>query len=342
MEHIKSVKNDSIKDFNKRFSYELILSEIESNTSPCDDVNTAIHEVALLRSFLKKIGKKFDFTLGISGTHPTGNPSKQNFVKNESYNWVRNQLKEYARQNMTFSTHIHIGLTNGNDIIQITNALRCWIAPLFALSINSPFFNGLNTGMFSSRYFQFGNFPRTNIPHYLHSMDDYITLINSLKDANSISKHRHIWWKIRPHIDFGTIEFRMFDAQRSLKNVRTLAAISQALVHKIYNEIKNGKKIPDYNLEFLNDALWKVARFGLEGTIINPITQKPEKMKDYIYRMIDYVDSSLLYFNNEFAKKNVVTILDNNTEAEQQLDIYNKSDINKLKMFLIDNVQYDV
>ena len=344
MDLINNTNDQKIPNFNKRFSFELILSEIESNTSPHLDVNSAISEVSYLRKFLKKVGKDLDFSIGISGTHPTGNPSHQKFIKNDSYRWVRTQMKEYARQNMTFSTHVHIGLKDPEMIIKVTNALRCWIAPLLALSVNSPFFNNLNTGMMSSRIFQFGVFPRTNIPSYIDDMNKYLEIIDKLKSNKSIEKPRHIWWKIRPHVDFGTVEFRMFDAQRSLSNVKMLAALSQALVHKIYTEIKNGKDFKDYNMEYLNDGLWKAASTGLNSSIINPISEKKESMKNYVNRMLEYLDTSLVYFDNVEVKKIVSFILDGNTEAEIQLKLYNnkKNNIEKLKNFLIQDVQYDL
>ena len=253
-------------------------------------------------------------------------------------------MKEYARQNMTFSTHVHIGLNDPEMIIKITNALRCWIAPLLAISTNSPFFNNINTGMMSSRTFQFGVFPRTNIPNYIDNMNQYLELINNLKSNKSIEKPRHIWWKIRPHVDFGTVEFRMFDAQRSLSNVKMLAALSQALVHKIYTEITNGKVFKNYNMEYLNDGLWKAASTGLNSSIINPVTEKKETMKNYVNRMLEYLDSSLVYFDNVEVKKIVSYILDGNTEAEIQLKLYNnkENNIEQLKRFLIQDVQYDL
>jgi len=344
MELINKTNIKEIPNFHKRFSYELILSEIETNTSPHLDLNNAISELSYLRKFLKKAGEELDFSIGISGTHPTADPLDQKFIENDSYRWVRAQMKEYARQNMTFSTHVHIGLNDPEMIIKITNALRCWIAPLLAISTNSPFFNNINTGMMSSRTFQFGVFPRTNIPNYIDNMNQYLELINNLKSNKSIEKPRHIWWKIRPHVDFGTVEFRMFDAQRSLSNVKMLAALSQALVHKIYTEITNGKVFKNYNMEYLNDGLWKAASTGLNSSIINPVTEKKETMKNYVNRMLEYLDSSLVYFDNVEVKKIVSYILDGNTEAEIQLKLYNnkENNIEQLKRFLIQDVQYDL
>ena len=149
--------------------------------------------------------------------------------------------------------HLIIAVKNLDEAIRITNSLRRWTAPLLALSANSPFFEGVNTGFKSSRTMNFGNFPRTHIPPKLTSSDDFLNLISVLKEAKSIAKDRHIWWKIRPHTDFGTIEFRMCDAQRDIGRVKMLAAICQALVYQSSLDLKRGVLEEDYNYELLLD-----------------------------------------------------------------------------------------
>ena len=153
----------------QRFSYELIQSEIESNTSVCLTVEEAIKEVLELRNYLKLMGEKYDYKLGISGTHPTALPSNQKFIDNDAYNWVKDNLQYYASRNITFSNHFHVAINNLDDALKITNNLRKWTAPLLALSANSPFFEGVNTGFRSARTMNFGNFPRTHIPPKIKS-----------------------------------------------------------------------------------------------------------------------------------------------------------------------------
>ena len=133
-EIIESVSNK------ERYSYELLLSEIETNTPICDTVDQSIEFLAKQRTELKKIGDKEDFKIGISGTHPTAKAVDQKFVSNDSYNWVADQLKYYAKRNITFSTHIHISVDDPERAIKITNATRRWIPALLAISTNSPFF----------------------------------------------------------------------------------------------------------------------------------------------------------------------------------------------------------
>jgi len=323
-----------------RYSYELLLSEIEANTKICNTVDDAIEEISNHRTELRDIGKQVGCLIGISGTHPTALPMEQLFVDNPSYNWVSSELKYYAKRNITFSTHIHIGLNNPEKTIMVCNSLRRWIAPLLALSINSPFFEGHLTGMCSSRTFQFSTFPRTEIPNFINSYKDYLKIIDNYVQTKSIEKARQIWWKIRPHIEYGTVEFRMCDAQRSLTNVKILAALAQALVRTIY--IENDFKNCLYKSEYLNDSLWKASRFGLDCKLIDPGTEKVVIMKEFIKNMYEYCAESLSYFNNNDIIEKIKFILDDNTEYHKQINIYKNDGMNSLKSFLINDVEYSL
>lgn len=327
--------DSNLKD---RFSYELILSEFESNTSINDNLSDCMTEISLLRNTVKNLALKDNFRIGISGTHPTTKTDNQTFVENDSYNWVSDQLKYYATKNITFSIHVHIGLDDKDKLIKVTNTLRRWIAPLLALSTNSPFFEGQDTGMLSSRTFQFGLFPRTEIPSFLKSYKDYENLIDNYMKTETISKSRQIWWKIRPHYDFNTIEFRVCDVQRSLKNTEMIIAIVQSLVRTI---VKNNDYDFDYCYEYLTDALWKASSKNLLCNVIDPHNNKIVTMNEMINNMILYCKDSLEYFGNTHIINYVNDILKNGTEANMQIAVYNEHGFKKLKKYLMNSVEYN-
>ena len=330
-------------DIKSRFSYELIQSEIESNTSVCSTVNEAIEELLYLRNYLKKTGEKYNYKLGISGTHPTALPLDQKFINNEAYNWVKDNLKYYASRNITFSNHFHIGINDLSKAIKITNSLRRWTAPLLALSANSPFFEGVNTGFKSSRTMSFGNFPRTHIPPKINSEKHFFDLISTLKSSGSIAKDRHIWWKIRPHTDYGTIEFRMCDAQRSIARVKMLAAICQALVYQSYIDLENNQLEEDYDYELLLDSLWKACRFDLDSKIANFTEKGIISIRNSILDMINYIKDALVYFDNLDIVDIVHDVLNIGTEHDFQMSVYLKNNkMEDLKIYLMNNVEYDL
>ncbi len=328
---------DSLKE---RFSYELILSEIEINTSVNANVQDAVNEIATLRQFTRKLGEKLGFQIGISGTHPTAICKDQSFVKNDSYNWVADQLNFYARRNVTFALHIHIAVPDKDAAIHISNALRRWIAPLLALSTNSPYFEGEFTGIRSSRTFQFGIFPRTNIPVMFDNFEKYQQIVENYLNTNTIEKPRQIWWKLRPHFDYGTIEFRISDVQRSLKKVEMFTALAQALVYQANQEYEQGTLNESFNLEYLNDALWKAARFPFDKQLIDPLSIEISSMTDQINKMSAYTEKALDHFNTAHVLTEVDAILKNGTEGDEQTRIHDEKGMDNLKLYLMNNVDY--
>ncbi|MDB3868630.1 YbdK family carboxylate-amine ligase [Candidatus Marinimicrobia bacterium] len=330
------------KELKDRFSYELLLSEIEINTSVCKDVNQAITELSDLRNYVRLLGEKLDYRIGISGTHPTAQPENQNFVENESYNWVANQLHYYAERNITFATHVHVAVSDGDTAIHVTNSLRQWIAPLLALSSNSPFYAGEYTHFKSARTMQFGAFPRTNIPPHFKSYSHYEKMVDDYLSIDSISKSRHIWWKLRPHMDFGTIEFRMLDAQRSLKRTRMFIALAQALVYQSSSDLKNNKLSEDFSSEFLSDSLWKATRFDFSSKIIDVSSNKVITMSEKIEQMVEYATPALRMFGNDFILSEIDDIINTGTEGDIQLDVFNNSGMDGLKEYLMDDVEYNI
>ena len=324
-----------------RYSYELLLSEIETNTPICETVSDSIKFLSKQRTELKNIGIKEDFKIGLSGTHPTAISTDQEFVSNDSYNWVADQLRYYAKRNITFSTHIHISVDCPDRAIKITNATRRWIPAMLAISSNSPFFEGVNTGFKSSRTMQFGAFPKTNIPVKIDSFESYVSLVNTLIETGSIKKPRQIWWKIRPHLDYGTLEYRICDVQRSLKRTELLVALTQALVHSYDNKVKLNKNIEDMNYEILNDAFWKATRFDFNTSITDCFDGQKLTLNDYIYKMIDNIYPSLESLGNLNVINTLDDIMKSGTEADQQIRIEKEYGVEKLLHFLMDQVEYD-
>ena len=329
-------------DLKQRFSYELLLSEIEINTSVCRDVDEAVNELIYLRNYVRLLGEKLDYRIGISGTHPTAKPEDQKFVENNSYNWVSDQLHYYAERNITFATHVHVAVPDGETAIHVTNSLRQWIAPLLALSANSPFYAGEYTHFKSARTMQFGAFPRTNIPPYFESYSHYEKMVSNYLKIDSISKSRQIWWKLRPHMDFGTIEFRMLDAQRSLVKTKMFIALAQALVYQTSEDYKNKKLNEVFSSEFLADSLWKASRFDFNAKIIDANSNTVVSMEDKIREMVEYVSPALANFGNTEILSTINDILKNGSESDVQLDVFKSEGMDGLKQYLMDNVEFKI
>jgi len=330
--------NSNEKD---RFTYELILSEIEANTPICSSLDDAINQVLKLRNRAKDICENIGCKIGISGTHPTSLPEDQIFVDSPGYNWVSDQLQFYARRNNTFALHVHVAVEDAETSIHVTNGLRRWLPSLLAISANSPFFMAELTGMKSTRTMQFSAFPRTQIPNKFENYEDYKNIVQTYLELNSIEKTRQIWWKIRPHFDYGTIEFRICDVQRSIYMTEVIIGICQALVHQSVKDYKLGNLIEDLNVEFLNDGLWKATRFGFDSKIYDTGTGEIKTQKEMIITMFNYIKESLDYFGNSHIYDFIQNLDSFQSEAEEQIKIYNNNGFDELKSFLINNVDYN-
>lgn len=333
--------DDSLRN---RFSYELLLSEIETNTPVVSTVDEAMEEVIKLRHLLDRICTELGVRMGINGTHPFARWDEQRFVRSENYQWVAYQLQYYALRNITYGLHVHIGVDDPELAVHLNNGLRRWLAPMLALSANSPFFDGRPTGMFSSRTMQFGAFPRTNIPPAFHDFAEYEALINKMIESATIQKPRQIWWKIRPHVDFGTIEFRVSDMQNSLEHTRFLIALSQALVGRTLRDFQAGGMEPVLNIEYLHDALWKANRFGLDCDIIGPNTGNVLSMRDAVAHMIEYAAPVAEELGTLTYLETVEEILETGNEAQFQLRLYEDlgHDLQRVHQHLLEEVKLDL
>jgi len=331
-------------ELRKQFSYELLLSVLEVRTGINRTVEETVVAIGEMRRKSAAIASQFDIVLGLSGAHPFADWKNQKFVDTEDYQWVKNQLQYLARRNITFGLHVHIGIDGPNKAVRVNNSLRRWIAPLMAISANSPFFDGIRTGLMSTRTVQFGTFPRTGIPPHLDGLEEYQTLVDKYIESGSITKARQIWWKVRPHLTFGTVEFRMFDVHGSLRRTGAFIALAQALVGQIIDDFKCGKLEQPVNDTYLLDGYWKARRFGLDCDIICPFDGAVRSMRQEVEKMLNFV--------KQFAEKNgsavwleeIENILENGNGADDMLSLAEElgDDLVALQKRLISSVEYEL
>ena len=325
-----------------RFSFELILSEIECNTPVSETVADAMDSIIHLRQLTRDLGNNLGFRIGISGTHPTADPHQQKFVNTESYQWVAQQLQYYARRNITFGLHVHVAVPDAEAAVAATNALRRWLPPLLAISANSPFYEGYQTGLLSSRTIQFGAFPRTNVPMTFQSYAHFEKMVQDFLEMKSVLAYRGIWWKIRPHMDFGTLEFRVADVQRSIRNLELQVALSQALVYQAVQEFRSGKLQQDLPTEYIEDGLWKAARFPLDTKVTDSACGDVITMNAFVKRLGEYCAPALNHFGTENVLSQLDIIRSQGSEAHEQIRQFESGGFQQLRRFLMDTVDYSL
>jgi len=269
--------------------YDLLSTLVEVNTGVNETVEAAMEDLLGKRRAVQRLAEATGCTLGLTGTHPFADPKDQGFVDTPDYQWVADQLGYVAQRNLTFGLHVHVGVDDGDRALYVTNRLRQWIGPLIALAANSPFLDGVDTGWNAARIYAFGAFPRAGIPPRIGSWDEFSDQVERLIEAGAITKPRQIWWNVRAHPEYGTVEVRVFDMQASLPRTATMVALSQALVVTYAEAHRRGEPELELPGAYLEDLRWKGMRFGLDADVVDPLTGEVLSMPDYVRRMVEQV-----------------------------------------------------
>lgn len=271
----------------ERLGYELLHAVLEGNIEVAADVEDAAARVRDLRCAVLELASSNGVAIGIGGVHPFARWQDQEFVDTEAYRWVGHQLHDVARRNLSFGLHVHVFVEDDDTRVYVSNQLRRWAAPLLSLSANAPFFEGRDTGFQTLRMQVFGAFPRTGFPPRFRDWAHHQEVIERLIASGAIEKPRQVWWNVRPHVAYGTIELRMIDMQISVARTRAFIALSQALTAASIAARQAGE--PEWELEpaYLADGWFKAQRFGWDEPIAHPISGETVTLRDEIETMLE-------------------------------------------------------
>jgi glutamate---cysteine ligase / carboxylate-amine ligase len=248
---------------------ELMESVLEISTNPCADMREAAAELRALRRQVRDIADEKGLTIGSSGTHPTALWEDQRITRAPRYRDLVEALRFVARQELIFGLHVHIGLDDPDKAIHVANGMRVHVPILLALSANSPYWRGDDTGLASSRMPIFRQFPRVGMPPYYDGWKDFERRIDFMVSSGTMEDYTWLWYDVRPHPNFGTVEIRAMDAQTHVEHTLGLAALIQAMVKELAEHFETGSKLSDYPYEMLDENRWLAARHGLEGELVD-------------------------------------------------------------------------
>jgi len=286
VERILEVAPSRLRD---RLGHELLHTVLEADTETCASVDEAMEQVRALRCDVLDVADRLDVAIGIGGVHPFADWRTQEFVDTPGYQWVGHQLRYLARRNLSFGLHVHVGIDEPEARIHVANQLRRWCAPLLALSANAPFFEGVDTGFRTIRMHVFGSFPRTGFAPPWRDWDHYTGVVDRLIGSDAITAPRQVWWNVRPHLAYGTVELRMIDMQIDLDRTRTFVALSQALVAAHVVGFRAGEAAWDLEPTYLADGWFKAQRFGWDAPIAHPIDGERTTLEAEIAALRDFV-----------------------------------------------------
>ena len=248
---------------------ELMESVLEISTDPCNNTTEAGVQLRALRAQVAQTAATKGLAIGSAGTHPYAKWEDQRIVGRTRYRDLISALRFVARQELIFGMHVHVGVDDPDKAIHISNGMRVHMPVLLALSCNSPFWRGDNTGMASTRTPIFRAFPRVGIPPTYKNWEDFAARIDFMVASGVIEDYTYLWFDVRPHPRFGTVEIRVGDSQTRVEHTLGLAALIQALVKELAEHFESGQELSSYPFEMLDENKWLAARHGLAGELVD-------------------------------------------------------------------------
>jgi glutamate---cysteine ligase / carboxylate-amine ligase len=269
---------------------ELIASEAEMRTGRCETFAEAAARMGERREQLAGLADGLGILLGGTGTHPWSSWKDQRIIDTPHYRRNDEILRYVVWRNNSFGLHVHVGIRGADRAIRVHDALRTYLPHLLALSASSPFVEGVNSGLHSARTEIFTRlFPRCGIPDPYESWDEFERYVRFLYETGSITEHTQLWWSVRPHLAFPTIEIRICDGQPDLGEARSLAALGYALAARIARALDDGEELPMPPPRLLEENLWRAIRFGLSGSLIDLTAGTVEPARDALERLVEWV-----------------------------------------------------
>ena len=269
-----------------KLRYELMQSTVELATGICSTVAEAKEDLAGTIAQLQRVTSARDMLLTCAGTHPFSNWRDAKMAPVQRYAELVEQMQWLVRRIQLFSVQVHVGLADGSTAIPIINALSRYLPHFLALTASSPYWNGEDTGLASIRAVIFGELPTAGPPHRLSDWKEFEDYMDTLLRAGTIRSIKEVWWDIRPHPDFGTIEIRICDGVPTLREIGMVAALSQCLVQQFSLQIERGYQLPSPPTWVVRDNKWRATRYGLDAIVITDDSGATAPMRDELYELV--------------------------------------------------------
>jgi carboxylate-amine ligase len=335
--HVQQILEQGEETLREHVKPELHQSVVEIGTNICRDIKEARSEVIRLRRVLANLAMKNDLRIAAAGTHPFSHWKDQKITAHPRYKSIIEDMQQVARANLIFGLHVHVGVPDREIAIHIMNAARYFLPHIFALSTNSPFWIGRNTGYKSYRSKVFDRFPRTGIPDYFSNLSEFESYVKLLIKTNCIDNGKKIWWDLRPHPFFKTLEFRICDIPMRVDESIALAALIQAVVAKLHKLIRMNLGFRLYRRILIEENKWRAARYGIAAKLIDYGKQEEVETSSLIGELFEFVDDVLDDLGSREEIGYVNQILRAGTGADRQLDVWHQSyDLRKVVDFIIE------
>jgi carboxylate-amine ligase len=319
---LSAAQNGELTD---RIGPELMQSVVEISTPVCKSVADVDSELRKLRGLVSGISRERGMRVGSAGTHPFSLFERQRITARDRYRNLVDQLQYVARRELIFGLHIHVAVDDPEKAIKVTSALLLHLPDFLALSANSPFWRGETTGLASSRQMVFAAFPRSGPPPRFRDYADYAEVVGQLEKTGCIADYTHIWWDIRLHPRFGTIEVRIMDAVTRVEETVALTAYVQALVKHYAERFDSGAELPSFHRILISENKWLGARYGLEAPVMDLATGRRNRVPvaQLIRRTLRDIEPHARELGAERELEGIKDILGKGNGADRQLRVFN-------------------
>jgi glutamate---cysteine ligase / carboxylate-amine ligase len=304
---------------------ELHQSIVEIGTKICADVEELRTEMRRTRLELVSAAERVNLAVAAAGTHPFSNWLDQVITPGKRYEKIVEELQQLARSLLIFGMHVHVAVPDRTTMIDLMNMSRYFLPHLLALSTSSPFWVGRDTGLKSFRTTVFRRFPRTGVPDHFNSWSEYENYVNLLIKLHCIDDAKKIWWDVRPHPTFGTLEFRVCDVVPRVEEATAIAALTQAIVVKLHRLYTKNMGFRMYPRALIEENKWRAARWGVEGKLIDFGKQAEVPMRQLGEELLEFVDDVVDELGSREALQPIHTILQQGTSAERQMRVYRET-----------------
>jgi len=311
-------------DLSNAIKPELMQSYLEINTGICHTVRQVGEDLRSKIEGVDRVAQSLGIELLWSATHPFSSWRDQQITVNDRYHRLVDLMQDVARRLVTFGLHVHIGVDTGDKAVMVCDRMLRHLPLLLALSANSPFWEGRNTGLQSNRSKIMEGLPTAGLPHQMRNWSEYVWLINHLISTGFINTIREIWWDIRPHHNFGTVEIRVCDMPANLKQVLSITALVQCLVQSISDQIDGGTYQSEYHPMMVEQNKWRATRYGSAAALVNNDDYKQYSVGETTARLIELLNpmAERLDCVEELAS---AADLVESTGAQQQLEIFERT-----------------
>jgi len=324
---ILAILEKGASQFGDKIKPEMLQSTVEIVTDVCPNINATRLELQSLHTRLLRLLEEEGLTIISAGTHPTASWPDQLSTPDERYIELEEELQDVVRSLLIFGLHVHVGVESNEIAIVLMNQLRTWIPHLLALSANSPFWGGRFTGLKSYRSVMWRPLPRNGVSEPFASWNEFDSYVQSLVQAGCIDNAKKIWWDIRPHPFFRTVEFRICDMPATVDDTIAIAALCQALVAKLIWLHKRGMATHVLPRYFIDENKWRVMRHGLDAEVIDFVQGHRLSMRDAIGELLDFVDDVLDDLGSRREINYLRILLDDprGTGADRQVAVYREA-----------------